>query len=84
MSKIPEIRYIDQGIERKAATFDEKCKAFISTLFPTPKEAPQEKEAIQPGPYNWEWPSLQDVEIFFFFSLRICNQLGYDAVARLH
>ena len=63
MSKIPEIRYIDQGVERKAATFDEKCKAFISTLFPTPKEAPQEKEAIQPGPYNWKWPSLQDVEI---------------------
>ena len=34
-AKVPAINYSLEGVSRKATTFEEKCNAFITTLFPT-------------------------------------------------
>ena len=53
---------------KEANTFGEKCNAFISTLFPTPKSIPIipcdiDSEEYTPSQNNWEWPDLQAVEV---------------------
>lgn len=36
LTKVPEIVYESNGIRKQASTFDDKCSAFLSTLFPKP------------------------------------------------
>jgi ribonuclease HI/exonuclease III len=61
LAKIPEIRYKDQGVEKKAATFEEKCNAFLNTLYP--KQQAINTEDIPLNNSLWEWPDLQDIEV---------------------
>ncbi|OXV05133.1 hypothetical protein Egran_07099 [Elaphomyces granulatus] len=72
---IPSIRYTRDNQEEIAKTFNEKCNAFLSTLFPTPSlpNRPIEPQnlAVPPGQlgskalrtYKWDWPELEGAEV---------------------
>jgi hypothetical protein len=49
-SKIPTINYTIEGIAYQATTFEEKCRAFISTLFPAPTTATAPHTTVPTAP----------------------------------
>jgi len=63
--KIPEIQYSKEGQEKTASLFEEKCEAFLETLFPKSNIVQDDidlnLEAIPDS--KWEWPELKDEEI---------------------
>lgn len=61
--KLPILEYKQNNLEYKAISFDEKCQAFLSTLF----QKPPSSEAISWDKYqenkSWNWPEITDKEI---------------------
>ena len=59
-SKIPEIRYTEQGVEKKASNFTEKCKAFLTTMYPKQEERETNENNNNNYPLNppQDWPDL--------------------------
>ena len=76
--KIPTIQYESEGRKVQASTFEEKCTAFLTTLFPTPTNTTPTTNTSQPqkstcsaskatskssGTSQWDWPDLDDTEV---------------------
>jgi hypothetical protein len=61
---IPSLQYSKDGTTRLVESFDEQCKAFITTLFPKP---PSSTSSIEWKNYTidskWEWPELEKTEV---------------------
>ena len=47
-TKVPTIVYESNGIQQQASTFDEKCSAFLTTLFPKPTSNPTSSPTSDP------------------------------------
>jgi len=72
-SKIPTINYTVDGEARQATTFDEKCQAFLTSLFPTPlavaadhPQAPAPQKSTRSASKvsgAWKWPRLTNDEV---------------------
>lgn len=59
-TKVPTIVYESNGAQKQASTFDEKCSAFLTTLFPTPTSSTTSRPASTSGrstPQNPASPS---------------------------
>jgi hypothetical protein len=81
LCNIPSLRYKEEGIEQLAESFQDQCKAFSSTLFPTPPttEAPDWGNFI---PCQWEWPELESIEVkTAIFSSSTKKVLGLDRLS---
>ena len=76
--KIPTIQYESEGRKVQASTFEEKCTAFLTTLFPIPTNTTPTTNTSQPqkstcsaskatskssGTSQWDWPDLDDTEV---------------------
>ena len=64
MRIIPSLKYSKDGTTRLVKSFDDQCKAFITTLFPKP---PPFTSPIEWKDYTidskWEWPKLEKIEV---------------------
>ncbi|KZS00835.1 Uncharacterized protein APZ42_002709, partial [Daphnia magna] len=64
VEKTPILNYVDSDNESKSAViFDEKCNAFISTLFRKSSEYPSINWSEHHESEKWEWHQITEIEI---------------------
>ncbi len=81
---IPSLQYSKDGTTRLVESFDEQCKAFITTLFLKPP--PSSTSSIEWKNYTidskWEWPELEKMEVKqVIFSSSNKKALGPDKIS---
>jgi len=57
LTKIPTITYEAEGVSREARSFEEKCDAFLNTLFPVTLDTHNAHDNPNPGPNPGPNPS---------------------------
>ena len=90
LSQVPILAYPSSEGPKEAHTFDEKCDAFLSTLFPTPLDhdptpKPQKSTSLTSKAYNVDplhWPNLTEKEVFeALFSTKDKSAPGPDGIS---
>jgi hypothetical protein len=57
------LQYSKDGTTRLVESFDEQCKAFITTLFPKPPSTSSIEWKDYTIDSKWEWPELEKIEV---------------------
>src|SRR5438034_6891348 len=63
VEKLPILQYQSENIEEKAITFQNKCDAFLKTLFIKPPESTEPVWTNYQESDNWIWPEVTKNEI---------------------
>lgn len=82
-SKVQRMPLIKDPIRGPQSTFDGKCKAFRTALFPPPPEATEAEWENYKESDRWEWPALTKVELEHACSSKIKSRSpGPDAITQ--
>jgi hypothetical protein len=60
---IPSLQYSKDGTTRLVESFNDQCKAFITTLFPKPPSTSSIEWKDYTIDSKWEWPELEKIEV---------------------
>ena len=63
LQTIPSLQYSKDGNTRLVESFDDQCKAFITTLFPKPPSTGSMEWKDYTIDNKWEWPELEKIEV---------------------
>src|SRR5436305_653157 len=84
IEKLPILQYQSKNKQEKAITFQEKCNAFLKTLFIKSSETTESSWTNYQESDNWIWPEVTRNEIkTAIFTSSIKKAAGSDAISFL-